>query len=192
MCPTRKLLLITTIVTSLGFAALSLHKQSSLSPHGVALLSTWGLHISESSSGSHMSLQNDNTSVRLRSFDSAQQYPLCALRDLLETSWCVPYKSIVLYTRLTSKLSPRTMSRTPKEIKDALDAVRDSDSPDQRHVRIVEDELQKLWKRIQGNPHSYVMSDIEFAIFNRYRNREAFRNSTGQRAVERYWANRRT
>lgn len=73
-----------------------------------------------------------------------------------------------------------------------MDAVRDSDSPDPRHVRVVEDELQKLWKRIQGSPNSYVMSDIEFAIFNRYRNREAFRNSTGQRAVERYWANRRT
>lgn len=84
------------------------------------------------------------------------------------------------------------MSRTPKEIREALDAVRESDSPDPRHVRIVEEELHKLWKRIQASPNSYVMSDLEFAIFNRYRNRNEYRNSTAQRAVERHWANRRS
>jgi phosphate uptake regulator len=76
-------------------------------------------------------------------------------------------------------------------MREALDAVRDSDSPDSRHVRIVEDELKRVWRRISDKPNSYVMSDLEFAIFNHHRNRDEYRNSTAQKAVERYWANRR-
>jgi hypothetical protein len=82
------------------------------------------------------------------------------------------------------------MARSPEELQKAIDAVRDSDSPDQRHVRIVEEELVRIWRRIKDKPDSYVMSRLEFAIFNAYRQRPEYRNSTAQRAVERFW-NRR-
>jgi glutamine synthetase len=84
------------------------------------------------------------------------------------------------------------MSRTPREIREALEDVRESDVPSSKNVQIVEEELRKIWKKIQGSPNSYIMTELEFAIFNRYRNREEYKNALAQRAVERHWGSRRS
>jgi hypothetical protein len=83
------------------------------------------------------------------------------------------------------------MAPSEKDIREALDAVRDSESPPSKYVQFLETELQKIWRRICSKPESYVMSDVEFAVFNHHRNRNEFRNTTAQTAVDRYWRNRR-
>ena len=80
--------------------------------------------------------------------------------------------------------------RTQTEIRNALEIIRDAgEAADPTYRQIVDEELRSIWTRIQQRPNSYLMSDLEFAIFNR--GRDQYRNATAQRAVERYWANRR-
>jgi hypothetical protein len=52
-------------------------------------------------------------------------------------------------------------------------------------------EVTRIWRNIQAEPGSYVMSNLEFAVFNCYRNNPDYHNTTGQQAVQRYWNHRR-
>lgn len=62
---------------------------------------------------------------------------------------------------------------------------------DPQILRILEAALSQTWRNIQAQPNAYVMSDLEFAVFNHYRARPEFQNETAQKAVSRYWNNRR-
>ena len=51
---------------------------------------------------------------------------------------------------------------------------------------VLERTIGEIWRRIQAQPTSYVMSRDEFAVFNYYRNR--FKDSQiAQQAVARFW-----
>lgn len=83
-----------------------------------------------------------------------------------------------------------TMAPSEKEIREALDTVRDSEAPPLKYVQFLEGEMQKIWRRVLAKPDGYVMSDLEFAVFNHHRNRSEYQNSIAQKAVDRYWRNR--
>lgn len=70
----------------------------------------------------------------------------------------------------------------------ALEIARNSDDGDidPRVLAILEEAIQAIWLRIQAQPQTYVLTKLEFAVFNYFQDR--FRgNSTAQRAVERFW-----
>lgn len=52
-------------------------------------------------------------------------------------------------------------------------------------------ELDRVWTLIRSKPNDYIMNETEFAVFNRYRGEDRYQNQTAQKAVERYWNNRR-
>ena len=60
---------------------------------------------------------------------------------------------------------------------------------DPQSRQILETYLNRVWARIQAEPNTYVMTALEFAVFNRYRARPRYQNSTAQKAVQRYWNN---
>lgn len=72
-------------------------------------------------------------------------------------------------------------------VRRALAAAQNNEEVDRSVEQILESTLAGIWSRIQAAPDSYVMTTLEFAIFNRYRSRAIFQNSTARRAVERYW-----
>lgn len=89
--------------------------------------------------------------------------------------------------------SSRTMSRTVQlSLRNALQIAQNSQSEqiDPRISQILEDALAKIWRNIQAQPNSYIMSELEFAVFNRYRGRPEFQNETARKAVSRYWNSR--
>ena len=82
-------------------------------------------------------------------------------------------------------------------VRNALDALQRAEEqsieyadvdPAVRHV--LETSLGVLWKRIQDESPPYIMDDLEFRLFNRFRHR--FEGNEGaRRAIERYWWNHR-
>lgn len=49
-------------------------------------------------------------------------------------------------------------------------------------------DLEDLWRRIMNSPHSYVMTPLEFKLFNHFLADVQARNPRiVQRAVKRYW-----
>ena len=57
-------------------------------------------------------------------------------------------------------------------------------------VTILENTIRAIWRRIQSQPDSYVLTQEEYAVFNYFQDR--FRgNATAQRARARYWDNPR-
>jgi len=85
------------------------------------------------------------------------------------------------------------MSRTVEvTVRQALQIAQNSQSGqiDPRILQILEGALNQTWRRIQAQPNSYVMNELEFAIFNRYRARSEFQNETARKAVSRYWNSR--
>lgn len=84
------------------------------------------------------------------------------------------------------------MSRqTEASVRKALTAAQESEDGivDARTQEILENALNSVWRKIQAAPSSYVMTTLEFAVFNRYRSRTQFQNETAQTAVQRYWSN---
>lgn len=48
--------------------------------------------------------------------------------------------------------------------------------------------MNTIWAAITAAPDTYTMDNLEFKVFNRYRNSDSrYANSTAQRAVLRYW-----
>jgi hypothetical protein len=83
-----------------------------------------------------------------------------------------------------------TNSPSTAEIRGALDRARNSDDGriDAQTSAILESAIGELWRKIQAQPESYVLSRDEFSLFNYFR--ERFRGSPiAQRAVERFWNN---
>ncbi|KIX07523.1 uncharacterized protein Z518_02176 [Rhinocladiella mackenziei CBS 650.93] len=87
------------------------------------------------------------------------------------------------------------MSRTPKlTVRQALQIAQNSQTGqiDPQILQILEEALAQIWTRIQAQPNTYFMNELEFAIFNRYRGRSEFQNETARKAVSRYWNSRGT
>jgi hypothetical protein len=55
---------------------------------------------------------------------------------------------------------------------------------------ITERGVAMIWHRIQARPNSYVMTDLEFAVFNHYRSQPEFQTETARKAISRYWQSR--
>lgn len=81
-------------------------------------------------------------------------------------------------------------SRDHAVIRQALEQARNCEDGtiDAQTTTVLEAAIAELWRRIQTEPDSYVLSPDEFALFNyfllRYR-----RSSVAQRAVARFWNN---
>ncbi|KAI1610327.1 hypothetical protein EDD36DRAFT_498208 [Exophiala viscosa] len=85
------------------------------------------------------------------------------------------------------------MSRTVVvTVRQALQVAQNSESGqiDPRILQILENALSHIWENIQKQPNSYVMTVLEFAIFNFYRARSELQNEIARKAVSRYWNNR--
>lgn len=51
---------------------------------------------------------------------------------------------------------------------------------------LLERNISDIWRRIQGQPSTYVMTKEQFAVFNYYRSRYD-NNAVAQQAVARFW-----
>jgi hypothetical protein len=83
------------------------------------------------------------------------------------------------------------MTRVPT-VEQALRQVQDNpDGTSNSQARaVLQKELARIWRNIQDKPNSYVMNNLEFAVFNCHRNSPEYSNQVGQRAVKRYWDSR--
>ena len=83
------------------------------------------------------------------------------------------------------------MTRAPS-VEQALRMIQDNpNGTNNTQARdVLQKELARIWRNIQDNPNSYVMDNLEFAVFNCHRNSPEYTNQVGQRAVKRYWDNR--
>ncbi|EXJ85395.1 hypothetical protein A1O1_05759 [Capronia coronata CBS 617.96] len=85
------------------------------------------------------------------------------------------------------------MSRTVEmTVRQALHIAQNSPTGriDPQVLRILERALSQIWRNIQAQPNTYVMNDLEFAVFNHYRARSEYQNETARKAVSRYWNSR--
>lgn len=101
--------------------------------------------------------------------------------------------SVDIETLLCVKVANMTMSRhSPNTVKQALRTAQDDTDGniDPQVLQILEEVLALIWRKVQRHPNSYVMSEVEFGIFNRYRARQEFQNDTARKAVARYWNSR--
>ncbi|ETN46191.1 uncharacterized protein HMPREF1541_00375 [Cyphellophora europaea CBS 101466] len=82
------------------------------------------------------------------------------------------------------------MTQTPT-VEQALKMVQDNpNGTNNAQARaVLSKELSRIWRNIQAQPTSYVMSKIEFAVFNYHRNSPDYKNPVAQRAVQRFWDN---
>ncbi|KIX97038.1 uncharacterized protein Z520_07152 [Fonsecaea multimorphosa CBS 102226] len=82
------------------------------------------------------------------------------------------------------------MSRTYETtVRQALQMAQNSPTGelDPQILQILENYLTQLWGRIQAQPETYVMTVLEFAVFNLFRARAEFQNETARKAISRYW-----
>ncbi|KIW77835.1 hypothetical protein Z517_07668 [Fonsecaea pedrosoi CBS 271.37] len=85
------------------------------------------------------------------------------------------------------------MSRTPQmTVRQALQIAQTSQTGDMdpQVLQILENYLYRLWTRIQAEPDTYIMDQLEFPVFNHFRARSEFQNETARKAIGRYWDNR--
>ncbi|KIW35486.1 uncharacterized protein PV07_02182 [Cladophialophora immunda] len=78
------------------------------------------------------------------------------------------------------------MSRTPTmTVRQALQIAQNSetDELDPQILQILETFLRQLWGRIQSLPETYIMDELEFAVFNHSRARSEFQNETARKAL---------
>ena len=73
-------------------------------------------------------------------------------------------------------------------IRRALEIARDTENGllDANVSAILQTAIGSVWRRIQAQPDTYIMTRVEFSVFNYYRSRFQG-NNTAQRAVQRYW-----
>ena len=81
-----------------------------------------------------------------------------------------------------------TTSTSQLTVARALEIVRNNEEG-QVHpsvTAVLEKAIGDIWRRVQAQPTTYIMSRDEFAVFNYYRNR--FKDSQiAQQAVARFW-----
>ncbi|PGH03840.1 hypothetical protein GX51_03828 [Blastomyces parvus] len=77
----------------------------------------------------------------------------------------------------------------PETIRVALEEARNSEDGriDARMTSILELAIGEVWRKVQAEPDTYILTRDEFALFNYFLDR--FRGPVAQRAVERYWNN---
>ncbi|MCJ1375235.1 hypothetical protein MMC20_006469 [Loxospora ochrophaea] len=77
---------------------------------------------------------------------------------------------------------------TQLTVSKALDIVRNGEPGDAHPAvtNILERAISDIWRRINAQPTSYVMTKDEFAVFNYFRGRYAG-SPVAQRAVGRFW-----
>jgi len=86
------------------------------------------------------------------------------------------------------------MSRTVEvTIRQALQAAQNTptDQMDPRLLEVLENALTQVWRNIQAQPNAYVMTELEFSVFNFFRARTEFQNETARKAIQRYWDSKR-
>ncbi|EEH46215.2 uncharacterized protein PADG_02365 [Paracoccidioides brasiliensis Pb18] len=77
----------------------------------------------------------------------------------------------------------------PETIRTALEEARNSEDGriDPRMISVLETAISEVWRKVQAEPDTYVLTRAEFALFNFFLIR--YRGPVAQRAVERYWNN---
>ncbi|KAK7744483.1 hypothetical protein SLS53_003367 [Cytospora paraplurivora] len=91
-------------------------------------------------------------------------------------------------SRYGQQAPPSTSTLTaPRKVAEALESARDC-----RFDRVIsstlETALSKIWDRVVNEPESYVMTDIEFGVFNLYQQR-FFGDKRATEARRRFWDN---
>lgn len=84
----------------------------------------------------------------------------------------------------------QNMSKTVElTLKQALHIAQNSQSEeiDPRVLAVLEAGLKRIWRDVLARPNTYVMTKLEFGVFNRYRARPEYQNETARKAVSRYW-----
>lgn len=56
----------------------------------------------------------------------------------------------------------------------------------ERVRQILKDALREIWRSIQAHPNSYVMTKLEYRVFNYYQ-AQFLNNDIARRAKKRYW-----
>ncbi|KIW44531.1 uncharacterized protein PV06_02992 [Exophiala oligosperma] len=82
------------------------------------------------------------------------------------------------------------MSRTIKiTTRQAIQIAQNSEngSIDPIILHLLELALCRIWQNIQSEPDSYVMTQVEFAVFNYHRALPELQNETAREAISRYW-----
>lgn len=82
------------------------------------------------------------------------------------------------------------MSRTSRsDVRAAVDKAHQSETErlDPDTEQTLQQELERVWGKIQTKPNSYTMDKLEFCVFNRYRSERRFQNETARQAIARYW-----
>ena len=77
-----------------------------------------------------------------------------------------------------------------ESVRRALESARNSEDGrvDERVARLLETAITELWRVMQSQPDTYILTKDEFALFNYFRDR--FGDSpVARRAVERFWNN---
>ena len=84
---------------------------------------------------------------------------------------------------------PQSLADTPVA-RQAMDIVHNSETNDIRPevLQFLQRAIEDLWQHIQAQPDTYIMTQLEFRVFNYFRARFV-NNSTAQRAIARYWDN---
>ena len=74
----------------------------------------------------------------------------------------------------------------------ALDIARNCETgnDDPQAMTILQAAYQTYWEHIQAHPTSYLLTDLEFAVFNYFQERHRH-DAVAQRATKRYWDNKR-
>ncbi|KAI9802398.1 MAG: hypothetical protein M1825_002780 [Sarcosagium campestre] len=82
----------------------------------------------------------------------------------------------------------RSVFADPRAVRRALEILRNSEngSADPAAKELAEAALAEVWGRIRNQPDSYVLTSVEFAVFNFYR--ETYRyDAVAQAAIQRFW-----
>ena len=82
------------------------------------------------------------------------------------------------------------MGGTPLTLTKALDIAKENQNGQVPPAvsQMLERKIADIWRKIQAQPNTYVMSREEFAVFSYYRSRYD-NNRTAQDAVARFWSN---
>ena len=114
---------------------------------------------------------------------------------LLDLSLLIrPLRSILVFSLYASLHTvPRdscNMGGTPLTLTKALDIAKENQNGQVPPAvsQMLERKIADIWRKIQAQPNTYVMSREEFAVFSYYRSRYD-NNRTAQDAVARFWSN---
>ena len=93
-----------------------------------------------------------------------------------------------IFRQINAAQPSRTL-KSKMNVREALKRAHDCESEllDTETERVLTNELNRIWIRVQAQPNTFTMNQTEFSVFNRYRSESRFQNETARKAVERYW-----